>query len=139
MSIRSYNYGNKSNLKILLFIVIILMVIFAMIILLNIINNNNNTKHNQVVKENYYDIKNDYINLMNKKRNPDNKLSDNSIILSNYMEKSKLQQNNLDDIGNKIKSAENQLYLLKNGNNNNIYTVKPSHSYQYINSMTHYA
>ena len=137
MSIKSYNYGNGNNLKILLFITIILIIMFAIIFLLNIMLDKTNINFN--IKENYYDIKNEYINLMNKKRDPINKLSDNAIILSNYMEKSKLQQNNLDDIGNKIKSAENQLYLLKNGNNNNIYTVKPSHSYQYINSMTHYA
>jgi hypothetical protein len=129
MSMKSCNYGN--NLKILLFIGIVLIIL---LVLLNFINNNTNTIS---VKENYYDIKNDYINLMNQKKSQGK--TDNSVILSNYMEKSKKYQYNLTELENKITSVEKQLYLLKNGNDANLYTVKPSNKYQYVNSMTHYS
>ena len=129
MSMRSCNYAN--NLKILLFIIIVLIILF---VLLNFMNNNTNNNH---IKENYYDIKTDYITLMNQKKGQGK--TDNSVILSNYMEKSKTHQDNLTELENKITSVEKQLYLLKNGNDANIYSVKPSNKYQSVNSMTHYS
>ncbi len=128
MSVRSCNYGN--NFKILLFSIIVLIIL---LVLLNFMNNNINNNH---IKENYYDIKTDYINLMNQKKEPGK--TDNSVILSNYIEKSKIHQDNLNDLENKITSGEKQLYLLKNGNDANLYTLKPSNKYEYVSSMKHY-
>ena len=113
--------------------IIILCVVIMMIIVIGYYKQNN-----RKVKENYYDIdiKNDYIRLLEKKRAGQ---SDNSVLLSNYIESSKTYQTNLNNIDNKITDAENQLYILKNGNDNNRYTIKPSHNHLYINSMSYYA
>lgn len=129
MSMKNYNYGKM--LQLLLFVIII--IVIAILLIVFVVNNKNK------VRENYYDIdiKNEYSSLLEKKRTEI--ISDDSIILNNHIQKSKVLQTNLNDINNNITTAENQLYLLKNMNDNNIYTLTPEQNHLYKNSQAHYA